>query len=147
MQNLQTVGWREWLYLPELGIGPIKAKMDSGARTSALHAYDVNIEGDRVNFKVHTIQGREDFCVAAEAKLVDHRVVRDSGGNETLRPFIETVMEMAGVTSTIQLSLISRSDMQFRALVGRTALAGHYAVDCSQEYVGGIPESVHNWKP
>lgn len=135
------------MYLPELGIGPIKAKMDTGARTSALHAYDVQVEGDRVRFKVHTIQGREDFFVAAEGKLVDHRVVRDSGGNETLRPFIETRMEMAGVSTTIQLSLISRTDMHFRALVGRTALAGTYAVDCAQEYVGGVPESVRNWKP
>lgn len=146
MPNVETVGWREWVYLPQLGIGPIKAKMDSGARTTALHAYDVEVKGATVSFKVHTIQGRQDFFMAAEANLVDQRMVRDSGGNETIRPFIETDLVMAGKTTKVQISLINREDMHFRMLVGRTALSGEYLLDCEHEYLGGIPANVKNWK-
>lgn len=120
--------------------------MDSGARTTALHAFDVKINGDQVQFKVHTIQGREDFFIASEAKLLEMRTVRDSGGNETVRPFIETELVMGGKSTKVQISLINRDDMHFRMLVGRTALAGQYLLDCEHEYLGGIPESVKSWK-
>lgn len=143
--SLPCVGWREWVYLPELDIGPISAKIDTGARTSALHAYDIVVEDGVVRFKVHTVQGRDDFFIAAQAPLVEERVVRDSGGKATLRPVIRTPLVMNGVAGEIELTLIDRQDMTFRMLVGRTALSGRFLVDCQTERLGGVPKAVRQW--
>ncbi len=145
--RLLTTGWREWVYLPGLDIGPIKAKVDTGAKTSALHAYDIHVdrEAATVRFKVHTIQRRTDFFVEAVAPLVDERIVKDSGANTTLRPVISTTLRLLGRAQEIEMTLTDRMEMGFRMLVGRQALAGRYIVDPAASCLGGIPEAVRNW--
>lgn len=144
---MERVGWREWVWLPELDIGPIKAKLDTGARTSAIHAYDIQRDGDQLSFKVHTIQGRDDFFIQATAAFVEERLVRDSGGKQTLRPIIRTPLRMGSQEWPIELSLIDRSDMKVRMLIGRSAVAGRFLVDSGTEYVTGIPAELENWSP
>ncbi len=147
MENhpLPCVGWREWVHLPDLDIGPIKAKIDTGARTSALHAYDIEIHDGVVRFKVHTIQGRDDFFMQAEAPLVEERIVRDSGAKASLRPVIRTTLRMNGEDQDVEVTLIDRQEMAFRMLVGRTALVDRFLVDCRRTNVGGTPEAVRTW--
>ncbi len=144
--ELPCIGWREWVYLPSLDIGPISAKIDTGARTSALHAYDIRVADGRVAFKVHTIQGRDDFFVAAEAELVEERAVRDSGGKATVRPVIRVPLRMGGQEYDVEVTLIDRQDMTFRMLIGRTALSGRFVVDCNSERLGGVPAAVRQWR-
>lgn len=149
MADVPTIGWREWLYLPSLDIGPIKAKVDTGARTSALHAFDIHVDEDarRVRFKVHTIQGRDDFDVEAEADLVDLRMVRDSGGKATLRPIIRVPVRLGDAEWETEISLIERHGMRFRMLLGRESVAGRFIIDCSLSHVAGVPDEVETWTP
>ncbi len=143
--GLPPIGWREWAYLPTLDIGPISAKIDTGARTSALHAYDIEVRGTVVHFKVHTIQGRDDFFIAAQAPLIEERIVKDSGGKATLRPVIRVPLKLGGQTFDAEITLIDRQDMKFRMLVGRTALSGRFLVDCQRDRLGGVPPAVRQW--
>ncbi len=135
-----TIGWREWLTIPELHIKRIKAKVDTGARTSSLHAFDVEIFRERgkrrVRFKVHPLQRDSTYTVSAVADLYDLRVVRDSGGRETLRPVILVEVVMAGVCWPIELTLASRDSMGFRMLLGRQALKNKFLVNPGRSYLG-----------
>lgn len=135
------LGWREWVQLPELGIPWIKAKVDSGARTSALHAFDIELferDGRQfVRFKVHPRQHREDKTVEAESELIDQRHVRSSHGKRTFRPVIRTTVQILGQSVPIELSLICRKRMKFRMLLGREALRNRFVVDPGQSYLGG----------
>jgi hypothetical protein len=129
----EVVGWREWVVLPELGIGAIKAKIDTGARSSSLHAYDMKRFKRRgvsmIRFKVHPIQRDARTVVQAEARLVDLRKVRSSSGVQTLRPVIVTPLELGGRSWEIEVTLVRRDEMGFRMLLGRQALRGHLLVD------------------
>ena len=138
-QNLLTIGWREWVSLPELGIAKIKAKIDSGARTSCLHTaeYEVFQKGDTdwVRFTVHPIKRHNEVETHAEAKVIDYRIVRDSGGHEEKRPFIRTNMHIANQIWPIEVSLSNRENMKFRMLLGRTGMAQRAVIDCSKSYL------------
>src|SRR5687767_10699019 len=127
-----VIGWREWLALPAWGIRAIKAKVDTGARSSALHAFDVrSFERDgraMVRFKVHPRQRSAGTTIEAEAELLGTRRVRNSGGQETLRPVVEAEIDLAGQRWRIELTLSSRDAMGFRMLLGRQALRGRFAV-------------------
>lgn len=140
-QPLRTLGWREWLALPELSVGRVKAKIDTGARSSTLHAFDVHrFERDGrpwVRFRVHPIQRSTRESVEAEAPLHDERLVRDSGGSEQLRPVISTTVEVNGDRWRIELTLTNRDAMGFRMLLGRQAIRGRFVVDAGRSYLLG----------
>ena len=135
------LGWREWLMLPDLGIPAIKAKVDTGARSSALHAFDVETfqDGQRqmVRFKVHPLQRDVETTVAASAEVVDHRSVRSSHGEESLRPVIVTTVELLGQRFEVELTLVRRDAMGFRMLLGRQAIRGRFVVNPGCSYRNG----------
>ena len=139
--DIFTLGWREWIELPELGLPPIKAKVDTGARTSALHAFSVNpyVENgvQRVEFSIHPQQHNNDYEVACTAAVIDHRSVTDSGGHKEDRWVIETPMIIGKHRWPIEMTLTSRDDMRFRMLLGRTAITGRAYVDPAASYLIG----------
>lgn len=136
----KIIGWREWASLPELGLIAIKGKIDSGAKTSSLHAYDIEIEekGSKayVLFKVHPLQHDFSVVINCRALLVDRRQVTDSGGHKEERYVIRTSMVLGGVKKKIELTLTNRESMKYRMLIGRAALK-HYYIDPSQSYLSG----------
>jgi hypothetical protein len=136
-----TLGWREWLTLPDLGIDRIKAKVDTGARSSSLHAYDVRRFERKgtswIRFKVHPIQDDSRTTVEAEAPLVEMRKVRSSSGVQTLRPVIHTQVELGGDRWEIELTLVRRDMMGFRMLLGRQAVRRRYLVDPGRSFLAG----------
>ncbi|MGB5592734.1 MAG: RimK/LysX family protein [Crocosphaera sp.] len=132
-QPLSIIGWREWLDLPALGIAEIKAKIDTGARTSALHAFHVKeVEKDGkkiVHFQVHPYQKDSHNTVTCEAEILEWRHVTNSGGHQQYRPVILTPIEIAGQVWNIELTLTNRDVMGFRMLLGREAVRQRFLVD------------------
>lgn len=131
---LVVIGWREWVGLPELGVARLKVKVDTGARTSALHAFDVEVRDTRVHFCLHPHQHDDDARITTEAEFVDHRLVRNSSGQAELRPVIRTIVELGGHSFTAELTLTNRSLLGFRMLLGREALRRRFAVDPGGSY-------------
>lgn len=139
----RPVGWREWVALPGLGVAHVKAKVDTGARTSSLHAFDVERfrrrGRDWVRFCVHPIQRDTRTTIVAEVPVLEMRPVRSSSGHTTLRPVIVTDIEVLGERWPIELTLAARDEMGFRMLLGRQALRGRFVVDPGRSFVGGRP--------
>lgn len=138
-----TLGWREWVSLPALGIHGVKAKVDTGARSSSLHAFDIKkteVDGELwVEFKVHPHQHDQELVVECRAPVKDYRQVTDSGGHRSMRYVIETELSMGSETVRAELTLADRSDMLFRMLIGRTAMKGRYIVDPGRSYCVSKP--------
>ncbi|WP_319543731.1 ATP-dependent zinc protease [uncultured Pseudodesulfovibrio sp.] len=127
------IGWREWLTLPDLCVPAIKAKVDTGARTSALHAFDVKPfeqNGVRfVSFNVHPLQRNDTVVISCTAPLIDRRKVTSSGGQSQRRYVIATTLQIAGRSWPIELTLTNRDQMKFRMLLGRNAMSRRLIVD------------------
>lgn len=136
-----VIGWREWVALPDLGIPIVKAKIDTGARTSSLHAFDVEEVGRpgrrRVRFRVHPEQRNSKRVAECEAPLVDHRKVRSSSGQAELRPVVRTTVEVLGRRWEVELTLTRRDEMGFRMLLGRQAIRGVFLVDPQRSFLNG----------
>jgi hypothetical protein len=146
MSSLLTVGWREWLALPELGLPAIKAKVDTGAKTSALHAFQVDpfkrSGKNFVRFQMHPLQKDSSLVVECEAQLLDQRQVTDSGGHQEMRYVIETRMQLADLEIPIQLTLTNRDSMRFRMLLGRQAMERKILVDPAASFLCGKVDAV-----
>ncbi|MBL7002717.1 MAG: ATP-dependent zinc protease [Gammaproteobacteria bacterium] len=135
----KVIGWREWVSLPDLGLNKIKAKIDTGARTSALHAFDVYIDdtsGEKlVRFKIHPKQHDLNIVIECVSPLIDEREVRDSGGHTETRYVIETQIAIGSLIHTAEVTLTNRDTMGFRMLIGRTAMKDRYLVDPGASYL------------
>ncbi len=139
---MRTLGWREWVALPELGITGVKAKIDTGARTSSLDTTDLTEflrDGERwVRFTIYPLQETAAFEVACEARVVDLRWVTNSGGRRDQRYVISTSLAVDGEQWPIELTLAQRADMTFRMLLGRTALRKRALIDPSRSFMTGL---------
>ena len=142
------LGWREWVAIPALGIPAIKAKVDTGARTSALHAFYIEAfreQGrERVRFGMHPLQNREDIAVDCIADVLDQRLVSDSGGHTEMRYVIKAPIRLGDQEWPAEITLTNRDTMKFRMLLGRSALWGRYIVDPHVSYAAGrLPRAAY----
>lgn len=138
----EMLGWREWVALPDLGIPAIKAKIDTGARTSALHAFRIEpferggIE--HVRFWLHPLRNRREVELICEARVLQQRSVKDSSGRSEQRYVIESSVRIGELEWNIELTLTSREEMMFRMLLGRSAITrGRLKIDPAASYVTG----------
>lgn len=145
-RELPIIGWREWVGLPDLGIGSIKVKVDSGARSSSLHAFDLQAfhrdEEEWVRFRVHPVQRSKENGVTVEARILEYRSVKSSSGQAQVRPVIITPVELLGQRWPVELTLAGRDAMGFRMLLGREAFRNRFLVDGGRSYYGGQPAKV-----
>ncbi len=133
------IGWREWVALPALAIPHIKAKVDTGARTSALHAVDLEpfseAGQDKICFKINPYQHTDDDIITCVANVVDRRLVTDSGGHEEERYVIETPITIGAETWSIEITLTERDNMLFRMLLGRRALRKRFIINPARSFL------------
>jgi len=131
-----VLGWREWVSFPEWGIHRVRAKVDTGARTSAIHCSHIEHVGeDRVRFRVILSRKHPDRWVAVEAPLARRTVVKPSSGDRHERVVVEAVVKIGEVEKTIEVTLAEREGMLLRMLLGRTAIRPEFVVDPSLRYV------------
>jgi len=142
---LLEIGWREWVALPELNIPAIKVKTDTGARTSALHTFSIDpfVDGGvrRVRFGIHPLQQRKDIEIYAEADVIDQRWVTNTGGRRERRYVIRTPLAIGPWEWLIDVTLASRERLNFRMLLGRTAMGKRVRINPGRSYLTGRPKS------
>jgi hypothetical protein len=139
--DLGEIGWREWVGLPQVGVVAIKAKVDTGARTSAMHAFDIEFFRKQgapwARFVIHPLQRDTRTTVRATAPLVDERWVRSSSGQNELRPVIGTDVRIGDDVWPIEITLTNRDSMGFRMLLGRHAVRGRYLINPARSFLLG----------
>lgn len=135
------IGWREWVQLPDLTANPIKAKIDTGARTSAIHAWKIQRFTETgapwVRFELHPVQKDNRTRVACALPIFDEREVRSSSGEASVRIVVQTRLKLDGRSWPIELTLARRDQMGFRMLIGRTALKRRVLIDPAASYLTG----------
>jgi hypothetical protein len=136
-KGLDSIGWREWVSFPELQVETIKAKIDTGARTSALHVSNIKImrRTNKVSFTIHPAQKHWEPVIYATAVMIGERWVKSSNGESNLRPVIETKLKIAKEVFTIELTLVNRDLMGFRLLLGRSAMKKRYLVNSGKSFL------------
>jgi len=136
-KTLDTIGWREWVSFPELGVKTIKAKIDTGARTSALHVSNIRVSKrtNIVKFAIHPVQRKGRPVIEASAKMVSRREIKSSNGGLSVRPIIKTDIMIGEDIFPIELALVNRDLMGFRLLLGRSALKNRYKVNPGQSFL------------
>ena len=136
-----VAGWREWLSIPGLDIRAIKVKLDTGARTSALHATRIKPfqrDGeDWIKFQINPVQRGRKYTIDCEAKVLNQRRVRSSSGQAEERYVIKTAVHLGGRKRTIEITLTNRDQMGFRMLLGRSAMNRWLVVDPSKSFIQG----------
>ena len=141
ISNSITLGWREWVSLPELGLPAIKAKIDTGARTSCLHAFSVEPFGKNgkewVRFGIHPHQDDTETEIFCEAEVIEKRMVSDSGGHKEERFVISSELVLADQRWPIEITLTNRDSMLFRMLLGRTAMKNKIIVSPGKSFLLG----------
>lgn len=140
-KTLIHIGWREHVDLPEFDVIGIEAKIDTGAKSSVIHAFfirDVEIDGAPiVEFTLHPKRDRHHPELMCRALLIEKRIIRSSNGEEETRPVIATEISLGGVSRTIEVTLTNRESMKYRMLLGRDALRGAYLVDPDVSFILG----------
>lgn len=143
MKSKYLLGWREWVSLPELGIERIKCKIDTGARTSALHAFYIDPfmvdDIKMIRFGIHPFTKDMTTVLHCEAKVIDERLVTSSDGNRSMRYVISTTMVLGDIKKDIELTLTNRDTMRFRMLLGRKAMDDNCIVDPALSYQKAKP--------
>lgn len=136
-----VVGWKEWVSLPELGIPLVEAKLDTGAKTSALHAFELDTfetpDGLHLRFGLHPDRHSDSGPIQCHARVVEQRMVSDSGGHRELRWVIRTPLLIGGRLWPIEVTLTNRETMAYRMLLGREALRGRMLVDAEYAHLLG----------
>jgi hypothetical protein len=144
-----VIGWREWVQIPDLEVFVIKAKVDTGAATSSLHAFRLErFEKNGlpyVRFEVHPRQRSRRPSIECEAPVVKETAVRNPGGRTELRPVIASTLVIAGQPVKALINLTGRDEMGFRLLLGRRTLRNRFVVDPGKSYLG--PRPVRNEEP
>lgn len=135
------IGWREWCALPDLNLPGISAKIDTGAKTSSLHAFNIEpfSRNDEpwVRFRVHPIQRHRRPEILCEARVVDHRPVTSSNGTKEHRFVINTQIALGGHRFLTEITLSNRDEMGYRMLIGRQSLSKRFVVDPSLSFTTG----------
>ncbi len=142
-KKIKTIGWREWVGIPEFGVTEIKAKVDTGADHSSLHALNIERfmrdEVEWVSFEIHPKQSSKRPTIKCEARVVRERRVKSPGGQAEVRPVIRTKLVVAGNEIEALVNLTPRHEMSFRMLLGRRTVRKHFVVDPGRSYLGGRP--------
>jgi len=146
-KEILMTGWREWVGLPKLGISSIKAKIDTGARTSALHAFALRpfkeSSQEKICFDIHPLQHNTEQVVTCTADIIDQRMVTDSGGHREMRYVIRTPISLGERTWWIEITLTERDSMQFRMLLGRRALRKRFIINPAKSFILCGPPDRH----
>ena len=139
----RQIGWREWVQLPDLGVVEIKAKVDTGADNSSLHAFNIErFERESspwVRFEIHPRQRKRKPTIKCEAEVVKERKVKNPNGSAEIRPVIRTKLVVAGKEIDALVNLTTRDEMTFRMLLGRRTIRKHFVIDPGRSYLGGRP--------
>jgi hypothetical protein len=136
-----SIGWRERVSFPDFGVIGVKAKVDSGAQTSSIHAFRPRFsqrdDGEWVSFEIHPRRRSRKDAIRVNAKVLTHRWIRSSNGKRELRPVIETTMSLGGETFKAEMTLANRHLMAYRMILGRSAMRGRFTIDPGKSYQFG----------